>query len=218
MCMLKGDEPWISWQLSFHSQEKELTGLTTPNKPEYLLARSRSQLNWQTSGWPVGIRFYSIWVPFNLLMDSFTRNSNLFPAAFQVCLWIGTTHAQASIGISTAIDMMFGLTGRLDDGFALLRRNGSEDRGNVLCSLFTRCYGILLELHEGNIWRTNTKVPCRGSLSAKTLMSFRLFEPKPHFLVPRIRTEAWLGQECIVFFFNHSELSFKLQASLQNIL
>jgi len=28
-----------------------------------------------------------------------------------VCLWIGTTHAQASIGISTAIDMMFGLTG-----------------------------------------------------------------------------------------------------------
>ena len=61
-------------------------------------------------------------------MDSFTRNSNLFPAAFQVCLWIGTTHAQASIGISTAIDMMFGLTGRLDDGFALLRRNGSEDR------------------------------------------------------------------------------------------
>lgn len=129
MCMLKGDEPWYLGSFPFiHKKRTTVTGLTTPNKPEYLLARSRSQLNWQTSGWPVGIRFYSIWVPFNLLMDSFTRNSNLFPAAFQVCLWIGTTHAQASIGISTAIDMMFGLTGRLDDGFALLRRTGSEDR------------------------------------------------------------------------------------------
>lgn len=73
----------------------------------------------------------------------------------KVCLWIGTTHAQASIGISTAIDMMFGLTGRLDDGFALDFCTGSEDREMYL-QLVYQVYEILLELHEGNIWRKNT--------------------------------------------------------------
>jgi len=33
----------------------------------------------------------------------------------KVGLWIGTTHAQRTVGISTAIEMMLGLNGTLDD-------------------------------------------------------------------------------------------------------
>jgi uncharacterized membrane protein len=33
----------------------------------------------------------------------------------KVGLWIGTTHAQRTVGISTAIEMMLGLNGILDD-------------------------------------------------------------------------------------------------------
>ena len=41
-------------------------------------------------------------------------------SAAKVGLWIGTTHAQKTIGISTAIEMMLGLNGVLDQKYGIL--------------------------------------------------------------------------------------------------